>query len=155
MIRWSHFFIFAMSTTKFFADFDSDVPTKDVDLKATELEVERQRLKMQHRDSVWKLFARVCDTIAVFVYQGSVFYVQRWFYDTQLVWTKVGDTSYSTWVAPGNLYVLWLYIEIYTFYLYMLSAISYICYHQMREGVCCKTQEQSDMNKAVVDFLAY
>lgn len=76
---------------------------------------------------MWKLFARLCDTIAVFVYQGSIFYVQKWFYETQLL--PNADETVYTLVDPDNLYIVWIYIEVITFYLYMMSAMAYICYH--------------------------
>lgn len=52
--------------------------------------------------------------------------------------------------------MVWVYIEVFTFYLYMLSSVVYIAYHQFVEGICFKKdQAQSDMRKTFTDFLTY
>lgn len=33
-------------------------------------------MERRHRDSIWKIFNRLAETIAVFFYQGVVFYIQ-------------------------------------------------------------------------------
>lgn len=57
---------------------------------------------------------------------------------------------------PSNTYMAWLLIEIYSFYTYMVSAIFYICFHQLVEGICMyKESAKSDMHKTITDFISY
>ena len=76
ILRWSHFLLFTLALCSIFATKDSEIPLAEPDQKATEEEVARERMEIEHRDSVWKLFGRVCDTISVFCYQGAIFFVQ-------------------------------------------------------------------------------
>lgn len=46
----------------------------------------------------------------------------------------------------------WLMIEIYCFYTYLVSAIVYICFHQL-VGVCNYKEKTSDMRKTITDFI--
>jgi len=35
---------------------------------------EMKRIRVSHRDGSWKIFGRLCNTMSVFFYQGTVFY---------------------------------------------------------------------------------
>lgn len=75
ILRWSHFLLFSLALCSIYATKDSEIPPAEADEKSTEEEVVREQMEIHHRDSVWKLFGRVCDTISVFCYQGAIFYV--------------------------------------------------------------------------------
>jgi len=92
------------------------------------------------------------DTFTVFCYQGAIFYVQLEVYNNMTV-----CDAESCWLqSPTNVFSVWLYIEIYCFYLYMASTVFYIAYHQLVEGVCFrKESDESDMTKTITDFLVY
>ena len=110
-------------------------------------------MEIIHRDSVWKLFGRVCDTISVFCYQGAIFYVQMSVYKEQF---SCIDGAQCELKAPQSVIMAWLYIEMYCFYIYMFATVLYIAYYQLIEGVCFKKQQQqSDMNKTINDFIEY
>ena len=110
-------------------------------------------MKTRHRDSIYKLYGRVCDTISVFCYQGAIFYVQMTVFNHQFICNEKGDCKLS---PPENAIMAWLYIEIFCFYLYMISACLYIAFHQLVEGVCMKKEsDKSDMNKTITDFVDY
>ena len=51
----------------------------------------------------------------------------------------------------------WVYIEIYCFYLYLVSAVFYIVYHQLVEGIIMRNEQEhlSDMEKTIKDFIVY
>lgn len=83
ILRWSHFLLFTLAMCSIFATKDSEIPLAEADEKSTEQEVLREKMEILHRDSVWKLFGRVCDTISVFCYQGAIFYVQMSVYNEQ------------------------------------------------------------------------
>ena len=76
ILRWAHFLLFALAILTIFATKDSDIPNKETDEKSSEEEIAREQMEIIHRDSVWKLLGRICDTISVFSYQGAIFYVQ-------------------------------------------------------------------------------
>ena len=88
-------------------------------------------MKTRHRDSIYKLYGRVCDTISVFCYQGAIFYVQMTVFNHQFICNEKGDCKLS---PPENAIMAWLYIEIFCFYLYMISACLYIAFHQLVES---------------------
>lgn len=76
------------------------------------------------------------DTFTVFCYQGAIFYVQLEVYNNMTV-----CDAESCWLqSPTNVFSVWLYIEIYCFYLYMASTVFYIAYHQLVEGVCFRKE---------------
>ena len=95
-------------------------------------------MEIEHRDSVWKLFGRVCDTISVFCYQGAIFYVQMSVFKEQFSCDSSGTNCSLD--PPQSVIMAWLYIEMNCFYLYMFSAILYIAYFQLVEGVCFKKE---------------
>ena len=155
MLRWSHFTLFSLALFSFFGNIDSKIKPIDEnnDGKIDEYEIASAELRRRHRDSVWKLMSRILDTISVFLYQGAVFYVQLNVYKNQQKCTADGDCRLE---PPKNSYMIWLYIEMYCFYFYLLSSVVFIMYHQFIGGVCCKrTSEKSDMNKAFTDFVIY
>jgi hypothetical protein len=109
-------------------------------------------LKNLHRDGVWKLLGRICDTVSVFAYQSGIMYVQLVVSNVAMECVD-GDCGLS---APKDNLMTWLYIEMYCFYMYLIAAVFYIGFHQIVEGVCCmKTKKQSDMQKAITDFVEY
>lgn len=81
LLRWAHFLLFMLALCSIYASWDSDIPIADLSDKATREEREIENMRIRHRDSVWKLFGRVCDTISVFMYQGAIFYVQMTVYN--------------------------------------------------------------------------
>jgi hypothetical protein len=78
-----------------------------------------------------------------------IFYVQLEVFNHSMVCGAHGCALET----PKNVFLLWLYLEIFCFYLYMLSAVFYIAFYQFK-GVCSKKSE-SDMVKAIEDFLKY
>ena len=128
---------------------DSDIPEPEADEKATREEVEMENMHIRHRDSVYKLVGRVLDTMSVFMYQTAIFYVQMEVYNHQMAC----HNGVCNLEPPRSSLMAWLYIEIYCFYLYMVSAIFYIGFHQIK-GIF-DVREQSDMAKAITDFIIY
>ena len=61
------------------------------------------------------------------MYQGAVFYVQLQVYAENFKECKVGESCALK--GPKNSYMVWVYIEVFCFYLYMLSSAVYIIYH--------------------------
>ena len=150
VLRWSHCLLFSLAMFSAYANIDSEIST-EIEAKTKE-EREKEILERRHRDSVWKLAARLADTISVFMYQGAVFYVQLNVYNNQ----SVCDQNGCYLRAPTNSVMVWVYIEVFMFYLYMLSSVVFIAYHQFVEGICFKKdQAQSDMRKTFTDFLTY
>lgn len=153
LLRWAHLSLFLLSLVGIYSSFDSEIPEKETDAKSTVEEVKFEELRSRHRDSVWKLTSRICDTISVFGYQGTIFFVQMTVFNLNMVCDEGGKCSLA---APKNTIMAWLYIEIYCFYVYMFSTCIYICFHQLVEGICLKkSSHQSDMNKTISDFLDY
>ena len=151
-LRWAHFWLFMVSILSFLSTLDSEVsdPIEEENMK--EKEKKLAEMKERHRDSVWKLFARFIDTLCVFGYQGVIFYVQLEVYNNAMIC----GTNGCALASPKNVFLLWLYIEIFCFYLYMLSTVFYIAFYQLVEGVCLKKKsDESDMVKAIQDFLKY
>lgn len=103
----------------------SEIPATKADEKATREEVEMENMQIRHRDSVYKLVGRVLDTVSVFMYQTAIFYVQMEVYNHQMAC----HDGVCNLEPPKSSLMAWLYIEIYCFYLYMMSAIFYIAFH--------------------------
>ena len=156
MLRWSHFALFSLALFSFLGNIDSEIKPIDEnkDGKIDQYEIASAELRRRNRDSVWKIMSRILDTISVFLYQGAVFYVQLNVYKNQQNCDPVtGDCRLE---PPKNAYMIWLYIEMYCFYFYLLSSVFYIMYHQFVNGICCKRDsDKSDMNKAFTDFVIY
>ena len=101
----------------------------------------------EHRDSIWKLTARICETLAAFIYQGVIFYVQVACYE---------ESDWNPLTPPDNAETAWIWIEIYCFYIYIFAVTRFIVFHQLLNGVCFKKEsEYSDMNKSISDFITY
>ena len=83
ILRWAHFLLFSLAMLNIFLTKDSEIPAKTTDDNSTVEEQEREQMEITHRDSVWKLFGRICDTISVFCYQGAIFFVQMSVYKEQ------------------------------------------------------------------------
>lgn len=127
LLRWAHFLLCIFAASSMYSKIDSAIPEQQARRPAGELtEVEMIEQRMSHRDGVWKIFGRICDTISVFCYQGVIFVVQLNVYNLQL---RCNDKGVCELEPPDNTLLGWLYIEIQCFYLYMLSAIVYIIYH--------------------------
>ena len=104
-------------------------------------------MRNDHRDSIWKLTARICDTLSAFFYQGVIFYVQIACYK---------ESDWNPLSPPNSAEIAWIWIEIYCFYIYIFGVARFIVFHQLLEGVCFKKKsDQSDMNKAINDFIKY
>lgn len=149
LLRWSHFSLCFLAFLSYWANKDTAIPEG----KGTTVEeVEKEQLEASHRDGFWKLFGRTTDTISVFMYQGAIFIVQLNVYNNN----SVCDADGCSLIPPNNVYLVWLYIEMYCFYMYMVSSVIFIMYHSFLEGVCAKKESTySDMNKTIMDFLTY
>jgi len=88
-LRWAHFVLFTLSLIEAYCNRPSAVPEKKTESETQE-ELEIEQLKIYHRDGSWKLFARICSTISVFAYQGTVFYAQLCLASHLLVMTADG-----------------------------------------------------------------
>ena len=75
ILRWAHFLLFTLALFSIYSTKDSAIPESDLNEFSTHDEKVIESMRVRHRDSVWKLFGRVCDTISVFCYQGAIFYV--------------------------------------------------------------------------------
>ena len=105
-----------------------------------------------HRDGSWRVLSRILYTIAVFLYQGTVFLAQKVLFE-QLVLCPADGSQCSIGIIRGT-QMIWLVIETATFYLYMLATVVYIA------GMAIvRTFESagtvSDRKKAVLDFISY
>ena len=107
-------------------------------------------MKIHHRDGGYKLFSRICATISVFVYQGAVFYAQMVLADEIMDCTGTGCIVKDI----VGVKTLWLLIETFCFYAYMIATTAYIAWMMLR-GVCEKATPKSDMTKALNDFIGY
>ena len=75
LLRWTHFFIFSLSLFSAYANLDSEIPFAEENEKANQETVAVETMQRRHRDSMWKLTNRACETIAVFCYQIAIFFV--------------------------------------------------------------------------------
>ena len=146
MLRWAHFFLFALSMAEAWMNRPSPIPPtideEDDDGLA--------KHRIMHRDGSYKLLSRIFACIAVFVYQGTVFYAQMVLADTLV------DCTASTCTMrkfEGNR-ELWLFIEAVCFYSYMFATVAYI-FGMMCIGTWERATPKSDMTKAVTDFVNY
>lgn len=75
-LRWGHFTLIMLGIFSIYSKVDSEYP---LDLKASgakgKIEVEKKVMEHRHRDGVWKIAGRVCDTLAVFAYTTTIFFV--------------------------------------------------------------------------------
>jgi len=127
LLRWGHFSLFMLALIEAWANTPSSIPEKSRD-EETKEEDEIARLKIMHRDSQFRLFARILATISVFGYQGIVFYTQFVLSHALLVQNAAGE--YELMPVEGNK-TMWLVIETACFYLYMFAAIFYILGNQI------------------------
>ena len=118
VLRWAHFLLFCLAICSLMSKIDSKL-TDEPDLKKT-----------LHRDGLWKIFGRVCDTFAVFSYQAAIMYIQMNVSNTatECITDSTGRVECELRPPSDNL-MAWLYIEMYCFYLYMASTIVFIVYH--------------------------
>ena len=75
MLRWGHFFLFALAAIGHFCQKNSPVPSIE-EQEGPGLDREGKMVRIIHRDGSKKLFARILSIISVFLYQGTVFYAQ-------------------------------------------------------------------------------
>lgn len=127
VLRWSHFTLFVLAMQSAFANRDSGLPLEeDSDKKATKEEIQLSKEKTRHRDGMWKIYSRVCDTLSVFFYSAVIFYVQMTVYNVQL---KCEGEHGCVLAPPSHAEMVWLYIEVYCFYIYMISGVFFIIFH--------------------------
>lgn len=74
MLRWAHFILFTLAMLEQLMNRNSDIPDTEIEPTLDESQRRVAELKVEHRDSSRKLFARILGTISVFVYQGTVFF---------------------------------------------------------------------------------
>ena len=82
-------------------------------------------MRIANRDGSWKLFSRICNTLSVFIYQGTVFYAQLVLADA--VFSCDDNGSCVVMPLQGNKMV-WLLIETCCFYTYVFAAVAYIAW---------------------------
>ena len=79
LLRWGHFILVVFSLIEIVLTRPSAIPPKseaEIEAPPTEEEKEMANDKLYHRDGSKKLFARILETCAVFIYQGAIFYAQ-------------------------------------------------------------------------------
>ena len=154
LLRWAHCILFMLATLQGFLDYPSDIEKAEQKTEGEELnedEKEKAKWEVEHRDGYKKLFSRLCATVSVFLYQGSVFFAQMVLADNLIDCTS--DSKCYITEIRGNR-TLWLLIETNCFYLYMIATAVYIGWRMLREA-CAPANVISDMNKALKDFIDY
>ena len=102
---------------------------------------------IEHRDGKWKLGARICDSLSAFIYQGAIFHAQISCYK---------ENNWHPMTPPDSAEGIWIWIEMYCFYIYIFAIARFIVQHTLFSGICFKkTKDKSDMNKVIHDFLTY
>lgn len=127
LLRWGHFALFMLAIFEEIASRPSNIPdikSNDIE-KKDEAEEEKQALRIANRDGSWKLFSRICNTLSVFIYQGTVFYAQMTLADA--IFNCSNDGSCIIEPFRGNR-MCWLMIETVCFYLYVFAAVAYIAW---------------------------
>ena len=77
LLRWGHLILVVLSILEKILTRPSTIPPKkenDSEAPLTPEEREMADNKLYHRDGGKKLFARILQTIAVFTYQGTIFF---------------------------------------------------------------------------------
>lgn len=74
-LRWGHFTLIVLGIFSIFVKVDSEYPIDLKDSGAKGDEAEKKIMEHRHRDGVWKIAGRACDTLAVFAYTATIFYV--------------------------------------------------------------------------------
>lgn len=105
---------------------------------------------MLHRDSSWRTFSRVLDTVSVFLYQLSVFYAQ-WTLATTEMCVEINGEWDCDHLAGAE--AMWVVIETLSFYIYMFAAVWFIVKFQLYSAWI--NAPQSDITKSVKDFITY
>ena len=153
LLRWGHFALFMLAIFEAIASRPSPIPeTKSADIEnKDEAQVARDSQKIANRDGSWKLFSRICNTLSVFIYQGTVFFAQMTLAEN--IFNCANDGSCTIEPIMGNR-MAWLMIETCCFYTYVFAAVAYIAWSMIR-GVCEKPDPYSDRAKAITDFICY
>ena len=121
-------------------------------MSKTPLQVFKEKAQMEHRDGSWRIFSRILYTLAVFLYQGTVFLAQKVLFEQLVICPAYGGSCTIGQIKGSQ--TIWLVIETATFYLYMFATVIYIA------GMALiRTFESSsavsDARKAVLDFISY
>ena len=77
LLRWGHLILVVLSILEKILTRPSAIPPKkeeELEAPLTPEDKEMVDNKLYHRDGHKKLFARILQTIAVFTYQGTIFY---------------------------------------------------------------------------------
>jgi len=74
LLRWSHFGLFCLALIEGYLNLPSNIDKKEKKESSEDDDKDMEKLKLYHRDGSFKLFARVCATISVFLYQGAIFF---------------------------------------------------------------------------------
>ena len=129
-------------------------PSNDPDAtdKKDPLQAFKEKAQVEHRDGGWRVFSRILFTIAVFLYQGTVFLAQKVLFE-ELVLCPADGGQCRFGIIRGS-QTIWLVIETATFYLYMLATVVYIggmtIYRSFESS-----SGVSDRKKAMLDFISY
>lgn len=155
-LRWGHFLVFTMAIVQGLVTRPSPVPTTPSEVSENSREQEIQRIKIAHRDGTGKIFARLCNTLSMMIYQGTVFYAQMVLVDELIDCSGSGKSEGSQCVMRGvyGNRMTWLVIETSVFYLYVLGSISFMAWHMLSK-TCATPDPHSDRTKAITDFIVY
>ena len=145
LLRWGHFVLFMLAIFEAIANQPSDIPISKKDEENNEEELEREKQVIANRDGSWRLFSRICNTLSVFIYQGTVFYAQMVLADA-LIDCSAGGACKILPITGNRL--AWLLIETCCFYTYLFAAIAFLAWSMIR-GVCEKPDQYSDQKKAI------
>ena len=72
---------------------------------------------IEHRDGKWKLGARFCDSLSAFIYQGAIFHAQVSCYK---------ENNWHPMTPPDSAEGVWIWIEMYCFYIYIFAIARFI-----------------------------
>ena len=73
--RWAHLIVFILGQISFFLNLDTDIPEEE-DGEDAKILLKESTVRILNRDTRRKIFARVADSIGIFIYQSAVFLAQ-------------------------------------------------------------------------------
>lgn len=98
------------------------------------------------------MFARALNIISVFLYQGSILYAQQVLYNN--LYFCPGGGAKCSFHDIHDTDAIWLVLEVFCFYLYILSTVFYIA-GKMIISAFMKVEQVADYKKAVLDIITY
>ena len=73
--RWAHLIVFILGLISFILNLDTDIPEEE-DGEDAKILLKESAVRILNRDTRRKIFARVADSIGIFIYQSAVFLAQ-------------------------------------------------------------------------------